>query len=172
MSKYPLFFESDPIDQPAAVDQLERLTWCAAIRVGQRSVSRIWDKSLDSERTRLYLPAFPIAEWIVANWWSLFNELCPWEKVPTSVTSDAQLKWIRRHCLRSGDSALALPALYLFHDGQGLLAEWQSDTPGSVPHMPGEFTAAGAGQLDTAATQESVAAFINDCLDRVARMQR
>ncbi len=58
-----LLFECDPVDQPAATDPVERETWCAlGIRVDRRIVSTIWDKSLQSERTRLYLPAFPIAE--------------------------------------------------------------------------------------------------------------
>jgi hypothetical protein len=170
VSKY-LLFESDPIDQPAATDPVERLTWSALrIRVGQRFASRIWDKSLQSERTNLYLPAFPLAEWVVENWWSLFNELCPSESVPTSVTSGPQLQWIRRHCLRSADSALMLPALYLFHDGQNLRAEWQSDIPGSMLNMPGEFIADGAERLEAIFTQESLANFINDCLNRVAQV--
>ena len=171
MSKY-LLFESDPIDQPAATDPVERLSWCALrIRVGQRFASRIWDKSLQNERTNLYLPAFPVAEWVVENWWSLFNELCPSDRVPTSVTSGAQLKWIRRHCLRSADSALMLPSLYLFHDGQSLRAEWQSDIPGSMLNMPGEFIADGTEQLETNSTQESLATFINDCMNRVAQVR-
>jgi len=67
-----LLFECDPVDQPVATDPVERETWCAlGIRVDRRIVSTIWDKSLESERTRLYLPAFPIAEWLVQNWWSL-----------------------------------------------------------------------------------------------------
>jgi Zn-dependent peptidase ImmA (M78 family) len=170
VSKY-LLFESDPIDQPAATDPVERLTWCALrIRVGQRFASRIWDKSLQSERMNLYVPGFPIAEWVVENWWSLFNELCPADRVPTSVTSGAQLKWIRRHCLRSADSALMLPALYLFHDGQSLRAEWQSDSPGSMLNMPGEFITDGGEPLEANLTQESLTTFINDCLNRLAEV--
>jgi hypothetical protein len=166
-----LWFESDPIDQPAAADPVERLTWCALrIRVGQRFASRIWDRSLQSERNNLYLPAFPVTEWVVANWWSLFNELCPSERVPTAVAGEAQWKWIRRHCLRSADSSLLLPALYLFHDGQDLRAHWQSDIPGSMPNMPGEFISAGTESLEPNSVQESLASFIEDCLGRVAHL--
>ncbi|MGA2259423.1 MAG: hypothetical protein ABSG53_32515 [Thermoguttaceae bacterium] len=63
-----------------------------------------------------------------------------------------------------------LPALYLFHDGQSLRAEWQSDIPGSMPNMPGEFIADGTEQLEADFTQESLATFVNDCLNRVARV--
>ncbi len=170
MSK-SLLFECDPVDQPAATDPVERETWCAlGIRVDRRIVSTIWDKSLQSERTRLYLPAFPIAEWLVQNWWSLLNELCCSETVPKSAIGAKQVKWIRRHCLRSADSALMLPALYLFHDGQSLRAEWYSDPPRSIPNMPGEFIADGADELDTNATQESLTQFIHSVLGRVTHV--
>lgn len=162
-------FEFDPIDQPAATDPLERLTWCTLrIWVGQRIASRIWDKSLQSERTSLYVPAFPIATWIVDNWWVMLNELCPWETVPLSIAGQSQLKWIKRHCLRAADSSMQLPALYLYHDGQSLRAEWHSDPQGSVSNMLGEFIADGAEQLDADEVHQSLANFVNDTLARVA----
>lgn len=167
MSKF-LSFEFDPIDQPAATDPVERQTWCALeIRVGSRVVSRIWDKSLQSERTRLYVPAFPIAEWLVRNWWPLLNELPCSETIPIAAANAKQFKWLGRHCLRSADSALLLPALYLFHDGQSLRAEWHPDPSGSMPNMPSEFVSEGADALDSHATQESFAQLIRTVLDRV-----
>jgi hypothetical protein len=163
-----LLFDYDPIDQPAATDPVEQLTWCALrIRVGQRFVSRLWDKSLEQERKSLYVPAFPIAEWLVQNWWSLLNELCPWETVPKSVLEPPQLNWSKRHCLRSADSALLLPRLYVYSDGQSLLTEWQADRSDSMPNMPGEFITDGVEPLDSDGTQESLAQFIDDVLDRV-----
>ncbi len=167
MSK-SLLFECDPIDQPAAADPVERQTWCAMrIRIGARFVSRAWDKSLESERTSLYLPAFPVAEWITRNWWSLLNELCPSERVPSCVVNPTYMSWTKRHCLRSADSALLLPALYLFHDGQSLCAEWQPDRQAAMPNMPGEFITGGTEQLDSHATEESLAQFVIDILSRV-----
>ena len=171
MSRF-LSFEFDPIDQPAATDPLERQTWCAlGIRVGPRAVSTLWDKSLQSERTRLYVPAFPIAEWLVRNWWPLLNELPCSETVPISAANARQFKWLGRHCLRSADSALLLPALYLFHDGQSLRAEWHPDPPGTMPNMPGEFVSEGEDGLDSHATQESFAQFIRAVLDRVNHLE-
>jgi hypothetical protein len=164
-----LLFEFDPLDQPAATEMVERQTWCALrIRVAGRFISRIWDKKLESERTTLYVPAFPIAEWLIQNWWSLLNELCPWEIVPKSVVDGRQLSWSKRHCLRAADSALLLPRLYLFSDGQSLRAEWQADPSDSLPNMPGEFVTGGAEQLDSIATEESFSQFISGVLGRVA----
>jgi hypothetical protein len=164
-----LLLESDPIDQPSAADPVERQTWCALrIRVGHRFVSRIWDKSIQSERTNLYVPAFPIAEWIAQNWWSLLNELCPWETVPKTGFDSARMGWNKRHCLRSADSALLLPKLYIFHDGESLRTEWHSDIPDSMPNMLGEFIADGAERLDSVASEESFTQFVNNVLVAVA----
>ncbi len=166
-----LLFEYDPIDQPAATDPVERATWCSLrIRVGERYASRVWDQTLQSERTTLYLPAFPLAAWIVQNWWSLLNELCSWETVPGAPLDATQSRWLKRHCLRSADSSLMLPALSIFHDGRTLRAEWQSDPQGSMPNMPGEFVDGGAEWLDSDATQDSLAQFIDQVLDRVTEL--
>ena len=166
-----LLFECDPIDQPGAADLVERSTWCSLrIRVGERYVSRIWDKANQSERTSLYLPVFPIAVWIVQNWWSLLNELCGWDAVPHLAVDAAQSMWLKRHCLRSADSSVMLPAPYIFHDGHALRAEWYSDPQGSMPNMPGEFVDSGAEWLDSGVAQDSLAQFIDQVLDRVTAL--
>ena len=159
MSK-SLWLDYEPIDQPAAKDRVERMTWCALkIRIGDRFVSRVWDKFAKAERTSLYVPAFPIAEWLVSNWWFLWNEgqrpSDPWN-------------WAQRHCLRAADSALLLPQLSVFHDGKCQRAQWDSDPEGSRPHMPAEFCG-GAGDevLDAEQCRMALAQFIDDTLARV-----
>ena len=167
MSK-SLLFEFDPVDQPAAADPVERATWCALrIRVGDRCVSTFWDKGLRGNRENLYVPAFPIASWIVENWWVLLNERPPGETIPAVLDEAKQFEWTRRHCLRAADSSLMLPALYMYHDGRNLTAEWRSDAPGSMPNMPGEFSSNGHDVLDATATRVSLAQFVATVLERV-----
>ena len=166
-----LLLEHDPVDQPAAADPVERSTWSALrIRIGRRFASRLWDKALKDERTTLYAPVFPVAEWIVQNWWPLLNELSLSETLPQRAIAPRQRKWITRHCLRSADSSLLLPALYIHHDGQSLRAEWQADEQDSMPNMPGEFLERGMAELDATATQDSLAEFVNTVLDRVVQV--
>ncbi len=168
MSKF-LSLKSDPISQPAAEDPLERQSWCSLrIQVGSRFASRLWDNTLEDERDFLDVPAFSIAEWLVKNWWSLFHELCPANTVPKhQVLGSSWLSWIRRHCLRSADSSLFLPKLYIYTDGYDVLAESHSDRPGSLPNMPGEFLNDGIVVLDACATEAALANFINQILNRV-----
>lgn len=161
-----LSIECDPVDQPAAKDPVERRTWCAlSIRVKGRTVSRMWDKASQEERSLLYLPAFPIAEWLVTNWWTLLNEPSPTAELPKSTPSHRS--WIKRHCLRAAESGLLLPALYLFNDGRGIRAEWQADERDTLPNMPGEFLESGCDHIDNAATEDALAEFVSQILRRV-----
>jgi hypothetical protein len=161
-----LSIECDPTDQPAARDPVERRTWCALrVRVGGRTVSRIWDKTLAQERSLLYVPAFPIAQWLVENWWVLLNEPPPTPDLPGPASP--YLPWVKRHCLRSAESGLLLPALYLFNDGRGVGVEWRADEPDVLKNMPGEFVDAGVDSLEKAATEDALARFVHEVLDRV-----
>ncbi len=165
MSRF-LSIDCDPIDQPAASDPVDRRTWCALrMRVGGRTVTRIWDKTLREERALLYLPAFPIAQWLVENWWTLLNEPSPTAELPKP--SSARLAWIKRHCLRSAESGLLLPALYLFNDGRGIGVEWQADDPGAFRNMPGEFGDSGIDHLEKGATENVLAEFVSEILRRI-----
>src|SRR5260370_28570445 len=117
-----LSIKCDPIDQPAALDPVEGRTWSALyIRVRGRTVTRIWDTKLQEERSLIYLPVFPLADWIVSNWWTLLNEPPP--SAELAKFSSTRLPWIKRHCLRSAESGLLLPLLYLFNDRRGIRAE-------------------------------------------------
>ncbi len=125
----------------------------------------MWDKTLGEERSLLYLPAFPIAQWLVENWWTLLNEPSPTAELPKP--SAVHLPWIKRHCLRSAESGLLLPALYLFNDGRGIGVEWQADEPDACANMPGEFADSGVNHLEKAPTEDVLAEFITEILRRV-----
>jgi hypothetical protein len=160
-----LSIECDPVDQPDAIDPVERRTWSALrIRVSGRTVTRIWDKTLQQERSLIYLPTFPIAEWVVTNWWTLLNEPSPTVEVPKA--SARRLAWIRRHCLRSAESGLLLPALYLFNDGRGVRLEWQADERDALPNMPGEFVDSGFDHLENVETEDVLAEFVSEMIQR------
>lgn len=163
-----LSIQCDPVDQPATTDPVEARTWCALrMRIAGRTVTRIWDRTLGEERASLYVPAFPIAEWVVRNWWTLLNEPCRTERVPRATSARFQLSWIKRHCLRSAESGLLLPALYLYNDGRGIRAEWQADSSGDLPNMPGEFVESDTACLPQQEVEESLSLFVRETLDRV-----
>jgi hypothetical protein len=170
VSQLPLF-EADPVDQPAATDPVERRTWSALrIRIGNRTVTRLWDKSLDAERTLLYVPVFPIAQWIVRNWWNLFYEPSRSEDLPLLGTTKEQFAWIKRHSIRSAESGMLLPSLYFYSNGKSFRAEWHADQPDSLQHMPGRFIETGSESLHLEAAKAAMAHFVGETLERTLGM--
>ena len=63
-----LSIECDRVPEPSASDPLERQTW-AALRIdaGQRCVTRVLDRATGDETDAIYIPLFPVADWIVRN---------------------------------------------------------------------------------------------------------
>jgi hypothetical protein len=130
-------------------------------------VSRVWDKSLQTERSNLYVPAFPIAEWIVNNWWTLLNEPARTDQIAdAALINSPHFSWMKRHCLRAAESGLMLPSLYLYNDGRDLVADWRADDENSLPNMPGEFVDSGQDRLDLRETEQMLSAFVSEVIDR------
>jgi hypothetical protein len=168
MSRF-LHIECDPVKQPAATDPLEKATWSSMrIRVGARTVSRVLDKKLNDERSRLYLPLFAVADWVVSNWWALLNEPCRGEFLPPPDSDEPGFSWTKRHCLRAAESDLLLPALYFYSDGRGLRVEWRADSEDAMPHMPAFFVDSGWAALDNEPTEQSLSQFVSDVMTRVS----
>lgn len=61
-----------------------------------------------SYRNAAYLPAYPLALWIVQSWWRLF-----YEPKPQSNTSE----WSATHCMRSSGYGFLWPDVWLQTDG-------------------------------------------------------
>jgi hypothetical protein len=74
-----------------------------------------------AERTSIYVPALPLAQWFVSKWWAMLYEPNRWEHVPTGEALGArQPEWLHRHCLRSAEAGLLLPRL-LKEDDRALI---------------------------------------------------
>ena len=168
-----LSIECDWLDQPAAADPVERRTSAGLrIRVAGRFASRLWDRETASERQTLYIPAFPLAQWLIANWWSVLFEPNVADDVPPSGAnaSDPQRDWLTRHCLRAADAGLMLPRLCLFGSGRGVCAQWTADEPDAYPNMPGSFVSADWIHLDAAEAEHGLREFVTEVLSQVADM--
>jgi hypothetical protein len=168
-----LSIEFEWIDQPLAADPLERHTWARiAISAGGRSVTRLWDRDAQAERTSLYLPAFPLARWLVANWWTLLYEPAPLGANESFLSSDGdwtaqQRDWLDRHCLRAADSGLMLPHACWFSDGRSIIIAWSADDEEAYPHLPGYFVESGRVSLERGEVQSSLWEFVSGVISRL-----
>jgi hypothetical protein len=168
-----LSIECEWIDQPLAADPLERRTWARiALSAAGRSVTRLWDRDAQAERMSLYLPAFPLARWLVANWWTMLYEPAPLgasEPLPAS-DGDRTAKhrdWLLRHCLRTAESGLLLPYACWFSDGRRVVIDWAADDEDAYPHMPGYFVESGRVSLDRGEVQSTLWEFISGVIRRL-----
>jgi len=156
------------IKQKDAKDQLEAMTWAELqITIGGTNVTHVIDRLDSTVRSIINIPVFPMAQWIVENWWSILNEPCRTESVPTFRTTYRQLPWVKRHCVRSADSALVLPRLYFFNDGYGINAIWGADYNDPLPNMPAQFLTHGIEQLTVEETIDVFGKLVDEVLCRL-----
>lgn len=169
MSRY-LSIESEWLDQPLAADPLERRTWARLeINIAGCTVTRLWDRHSLAERLSIYVPAFPLAAWIAANWWALLHEPARSVKIPSAdgLKVLRQRTWLGRHCFRAADSGVLLPRLCIYSDGHGLIAESVADDQDAYAHMPGQFVASGYFHLPLEEVQNPLREFVSRVVARI-----
>lgn len=116
-----------------------RLEWSA----GRYILTRVHDRDTRSERKGIYVPQYPIANWIVANWWSLLYE--PWPFIEALPEAEAEATpqiqaWLQRHCLRAASPGYASPFTNIFSQGGDRIAMTSRRDPSNAyPRMRVEF---------------------------------
>lgn len=156
MSKLTLDFEW--IDPAEAKGPELRATWASfQILLDGTAITRFIDNSSRSVRNSLFLPLYPLAEWIATHWWFLLFEV----ETPGRSTSD---QYGKRHNLRYSAEGFALPSLTLQPLGVRIRLIWQ---PARLDAQNLEFTAAGSGYVSQVDLRETFADFINAVLGRL-----
>lgn len=162
MSRF-LVIESERVPEPSASEALERQTW-AAVRIfaHERCVTRLLDRTTGKETDTIFIPLFPLARWMVFNWWSIINETCRWDflPMPGQQWTPQQRAWVGRHSLRAAESGLLLPRLCLFGDGRHVCAEWIKDEDDAYPNMPGQFLYSSRVLLERVQVKAALEGFI------------
>lgn len=96
-------------------------TWaCLTIRLGDRSISRVFDKRAKTVRDGIFIPVYPLAEWLVENWWSLLYEF----ENPLK-RHDADFIW--RHSTAYARQGYALPGLEIISSESRTKLRWAPD---------------------------------------------
>ena len=135
-----------------------RATWARLrILVDDDPVLKVEDIRTRSVRDYLYLPLYPLAEWMAVNWWFLLAEVGP------SRAKDA-LGFSHRHNLRFAREGFALPNLSLVPTGETTQIEW---SPVDLPGCEVSFLATGKANLDTEQVRDDFARFIGAVAGRL-----
>jgi hypothetical protein len=89
------------------------------ISVGEEVVTRVLDRTSKTIRERIITPLYPLAEWLAAHWWPLFNEY----DVPGRGVSPRQFQ--SRHAIRCATEGFPLPNLRVLPLGEMVHLEWR-----------------------------------------------
>ncbi len=96
-----------------------RATWAyLRIRVGNEVVTRVEDTVAHSVRLGVYGPLYPLAEWIVSNWWSLLHEVM-------SPKRKDERDYALRHDVGEAAEGYALPSLRCQPEGERTALVWR-----------------------------------------------
>ena len=129
----------------------------ASLRIGVRAqpVTRVFDSRARTVRESVYVPLYPLAEWLADNWWFLAYEF---ENPTKKGTPD----FSRRHALGTNTDGYAFPNLVVVSSGTRTRLNWGSLTS---PWTKVEFLDRGQASVDGGEFREVCA----DLIDRVVR---
>ena len=151
-----LEFDLDWVDAEGIRGPELASTWAAfRIRLGDSTITRALDERAKTTREFLFLPLYPLAEWLATNWWFLSHEF----KNPNKST-DADFH--ERHSLAAGREGYALPNLDFVSWGSITRLTWRTE---SLPWARVTFLEQGEAWVDTEEFRASCAGLV----DRVIR---
>ncbi|MEA3048653.1 MAG: hypothetical protein QOG84_489 [Sphingomonadales bacterium] len=135
-----------------------RATWARfELLVNGRPVTRVLDRTIRAERAAVYVPLFPLAEWLAHNWFFLFAE------VGSRHTRDRS--YAGRHSLRFAGEGYALPDFQFLPAGELMDLRWFPYRPAN--HLV-EFLDGGEAFSPIVEVQARASEFVQAVVDRLA----
>ena len=154
-----LNFEFEWQDPAGARGEELRATWASlSILVDNKPVvTEVQDRRTKSVRASIFLPLFPLAEWLASNWWFLQSEA---ERPDT----ESSREFDRRHNLRWAREGFVLPSLRFVTLGENVEARWQ---PLDIPNAGIGFLRSGRAVLSGTDLRETLRDFVNAVVTRL-----
>jgi hypothetical protein len=151
-------FDFEWIDPLGARGPELRATWARlAIWAGSKCVSRVLDQDVKSVRDAVYLPLYPLAEWLVTHWWTLLVEVPSPERL-------ADPGFEERHSLRAARDGFALPLVSIAAEGDHIRVQWYRE---ALPNYRIEFIEEGTAHIPLQVFRQNLTSFITAVLGRL-----
>jgi len=128
------------------------------IAVGEKMLTRLLDKRARTTRDFAIIPLYPLTEWIVANWWSLFEEA----EVPSRGTTSDEYR--SRHAIRQGREGYAVPDVEFFPEGAWTRITWK---PSAAFFQAVEFLEEGVDRVSTAELRQVMTDLVEAVVSRL-----
>ena len=131
-------------------------TWASLqIQAGDSVVTRVLDTRARTVRDFIYVPVYPLAEWLATNWWFLAHEF-------GNPTKEGCRGFHRRHSLDANREGYAFPSMEAVSSGSWTHLTWKRDRS---PWTKVEFLEQGEMWIDSNEFGEHCA----ELIDRVIR---
>lgn len=155
-------------EAPGVRDKVLAATWARlSLKVGDRYVTESVDQRSGSQRSGVYGSLFPLANWLVENWWHLLHEPMPCSPLLSGRQATPFLRdWMQRHNLLAAREGGALPDLTLVRDGDEIVMQWESDPDLGAPSRL-RFIGQGYERVSPKVFEDSMAAFVEAVLQRL-----
>jgi hypothetical protein len=171
-----LKFHMEWIPAPGVRDQVLARTWARLEIEASDDPAHILipteciNLKANSLQEGVYGSVFPLAEWVVENWWFLLNEPCRIPDYPGGrrLSGDDQLRWwVQRHDLLAAREGGALPDLSLYRDGPDVVLKWVPDPDPGDQLKRVRFIGAGEIRLEPSDIERSLGEFVEAVLVRL-----
>ena len=151
-------FDFEWVDPQGARGPELRATWARlAIWADSKCVSRVFDQDVKSVRDAVYLPLYPLAEWLATHWWPLLVEVPSPDRL-------ADPKFAERHSLRAARDGFALPAASIAGEGDHIRFTWCRE---ALPNYHVEFIEEGTVHIPVQSFRQSLTTLITAVLGRL-----
>lgn len=162
-------FEFEWEEAPGVRDEVLAETWARlTLKVGDSYPSELIDVRSQGRRTGIYGSLFPLAEWLVENWWHLLYEPPPRIPVPGGRSALPTMRgWVQRHNLLLARDGGALPDLTIARDGAEIILQWDADPASRVTDRL-RFVGRGSERVSVPDFKSSILALVDAVLTRLA----
>jgi hypothetical protein len=155
MSKLEIAFEW--VDPAGARGAELRATWARLQLSVDEPITRLLDHTSKTVRDAVFVPLYPLAEWLATNWWTLLYE-------PETPGRRADSSYAIRHSLQGAREGFALPPITIQPLGGSVRLGWQAV---KLEHQQVEFIGAGTAYVDAAELAETLSDFIASVILRL-----
>ena len=153
-----LRFEIDWVDAEQINGPELSATW-ASLRIcaGDSVITRVLDERAKTVRDFVYVPLYPLAEWLATNWWFLTQEI-------NNPAKEGDPAFHRRHALSASREGYAFPDLEVFASGGWTRLAWKQSIS---PWIKVEFLDQGEIQIDSSEFRDACAGVVDQVIRRL-----
>ena len=157
-----LSFDIDWVDAEGICGPELSATWASLrIRAGDSVLTRVLDSRAKTVREVVYVPLYPLAEWLASNWWFLTREF-------ENPAKEGDPDFHRRHALGASREGYAFPNLEVVPSGARTRLAWDRE---QFPWGRIEFLDRGELWMDSGEFRETCADLIDRVIRRLAALE-